>query len=94
MSLNYIQGKCKGEGEYKFTKSQEKISQLMYLENNKVFANKEKELKTLIQTIKIYNQDIGIEFGTEKCTVFILKSGKREAMERTELPNQESIHMW
>ena len=37
----------------------------MNMDNNKLFAKNEKELKTLIQTVKIYCQDIGMEFGKE-----------------------------
>ena len=35
-----------------------------------------KELPTLIQTIRIYKQDIGMEFNIEKCVVLMMKSGK------------------
>ena len=38
----------------------------MYKDGIKVFAKNEKELKTVIQTIKIYSQDIGMEFSIEK----------------------------
>ena len=44
-----------------------------------------------LQKIRIYSQDIGMEFGMEKCTKLIMKRGKREIIEGTELPNQESI---
>ena len=30
-----------------------------------------------------------MEFGIEKCAMLVMKSGKREITERTELPNQE-----
>ena len=30
-----------------------------------------------------------MEFGIEKCTVLVIKSGKRHMMEGVELPNQE-----
>ena len=44
--------------------------------------------KTYVQTIRIYNQDIGREFGFEKCAEFIIKNeGKRETMEGVELPS-------
>ena len=43
----------------------------------KVFVKNEKELETLIQTIRIYNQDIGIEFGAEIFAKLIMNSGKR-----------------
>ena len=54
--LNHILRKC--TSGYKLTKLQEKINYLM-------FAKDEKQLKTLIQTVKIYTQDIGMEFGIE-----------------------------
>ena len=50
-----------------------------------------KVLETLIQTIRIYRQDIGMEFGIEKCALLIMKSERRETAERIELPNQERI---
>ena len=65
-------------GATNFKKSSEKINYLMYLDDMMVFAKNEKELKTLIQTIIIYSQDIGMEFGIEKCAMLIMKCGKRE----------------
>ena len=66
---------------------------LIFKNLNKVFANNEKELETLIQTIRIYTQDIGIEFIFEKCAMQIMKSKKRETMEGIELPDQERIRI-
>ena len=36
------------------------------LDHNMLFAKNEKELETLIQTIKIYSQDMAMEFGIKK----------------------------
>ena len=44
------------------------------MDNIKVFAENEKEQETLIQTIRWYSQDIGMEFDIEKCARLILKS--------------------
>ena len=44
----------------------------------------EKEQETLIQTVRIYSQNIGMEFGIEKFTMLIMKSGKRETEEGIE----------
>ena len=90
MSLNYIQRKC--SVDYKFTKSQEKINHQKYNNDIKLFAKKkEKELLTLILTIRIYSQNIGMEFGIEKLARMIMKSGKREITEVMELPNKERL---
>ena len=45
----------------------------MYID---MFAKNEKEYETLIQTIRIYSQYIGMEFGIEKCAMFIMKCEK------------------
>ena len=39
------------------------------MEDIKIFAKDEKELETLIHTVRIYNQDRGMEFGIEKFTM-------------------------
>ena len=65
MSFNYILRKC--TGVYKFTKCQEKVNYLMNIDDIKIFVKNEKEMETLIQTVRIYSQNIGMEFGIEKC---------------------------
>ena len=50
-----------------------------------------KEPEPLIQKIRIYSYDTGMKYGIEKCTMLIMKSGKRETTEGIQLSNQESI---
>ena len=50
-----------------------------------------KELETLIHAVRIYSQDIGIEFGIEICAMSVMKSGKRHMTDGMELPNQYRI---
>ena len=59
MPLNHILRKC--IGGYKLSKLQIKINHLMYMDDIKLFAKNEKELKILIQAVRIYSQDIGME---------------------------------
>ena len=61
----------------------------MYMDDIKLFAKNEKELETLIH--RIYSQDIGMEFGSEKCALLVMKSGKRHLTDGRELPNQDKI---
>ena len=58
------------------------------MDDIKLFAKNEKELETLIQTVRIYSPDIKMEFGIEKCTMLVFKGCKRYITERVELPNQ------
>ena len=39
------------------------------MDDIQIFAKNEKELETLIQTIRIDSQDIGIEFWIENCAI-------------------------
>ena len=61
MPFDHILRKC--TTGYKLSISQEKVNHLMYMDDIKLFAKKEKEQETLIHTVRIYSQDIGMEFG-------------------------------
>ena len=82
--LNYIHRKCTGSN--KFTTSKEKFSHFMYMNNTKLFTKREKELGTLIQTIRIFMLDIAMEF-----VILIMKSRKKQIMQGLELLNQKKI---
>ena len=56
-----------------------------YLQKN------EKELETLIHAVIKYTQDVGMEFGIEKCVMLVMKSGKQHLTDGMELPNQDKI---
>ena len=60
----------------------------MYRNDIELFAKNEKELETLIHTVRIYSRDIGMEFGIEKCA---MKSGKRHMTDGMELPIHDKI---
>ena len=89
MPLNHILRKC--TAGYKLSSAQEKINHLMYMDDIKLFAKNEKELKTLIHAVRIYSQDIGMEFGIEKCAMLVMESGKRHMTDGMELPNHHRI---
>ena len=63
----------------------------MYMDDIKLFAKNEKELETLIHAVGIYSQNIGMEFGIEKCAILVMKSGKRYLTDGMEIPNQDKI---
>jgi len=49
-----------------------KISHLLYMDNLKLIAKSEEE----IQRVKIFSDDIHMEFGLEKCAKTAFKRGK------------------
>ena len=44
-----------------------------------------------MHAVRIYSQDIGMEFGIEKFALLEMKSSKRPLTGRMELPNKEKI---
>ena len=74
MPLDHILRKC--TARYKLSRLQEKINHLMDMDDIILFAKNEKELETLIYAIRIYSQDIRMEFGIEKCAMLVMKSDK------------------
>ena len=63
------------------------------MDDIKQFEKDEKELETLIHAVRIYSQDIGMEFGIEKCAMLVMKSGKQHLTDGMELPSQDIIRM-
>ena len=63
----------------------------MYVDDIKLFAKNEKELETIIHAVRIYSQDIGMEFGIEKWAMLVMKSGKPHMTDGMELPNHDKI---
>ena len=53
----------------------------MYIGNIKIYNKIKKELETIIQTFRIFSQDVGIKFRIEKYVMLTRKKGKRETKE-------------
>ena len=86
MPLNHILRKR--TAGYKHRKIAGKDQPIDVHGQHQIFAKNEKELETLIQTVRIYSQYIVMEFGIEKCAMLVMKSGKRLMTEVVELPNE------
>ena len=57
------------------------------MDNLKLCAKSERELDSLIQTVRIFSDDVGMVFGLDKCAVLVLKMGKMFRTEGIELPD-------
>ena len=66
---------------YQLTKLQEKINHQTYMDNIKPFAENEKRIGNPYTGMKIYSQDLGINFGFEKLAMLIIKIRKQHMME-------------
>ena len=63
----------------------------MYNDDVKLFVKNEKEMETLIPAVRIYSQDIGMEFNIERCGMLVMISGKQHLNDGMELPSQVKI---
>ena len=46
------------------------------MDNSKLYAKNEKVLESLAETVQIFSDDIGTEFGIHKCATLVVKTGK------------------
>ena len=37
------------------------------MDDLKLYGKNEREIESLVQTVRIYSEDIAVEFGTQKC---------------------------
>ena len=52
------------------------INHLFYMDDLKLYAKNDKELEGLLSTVKQFSDDIGMEFGLDKCTKASFVKGK------------------
>ena len=57
------------------------------MDDLKLYSRNEKELDSLVQTIRIFSKDIGMEFGIEKRAVLVIEKGKIVKSVGIELPD-------
>ena len=72
---------------YEFSSNGSKINHLLFMDDLKLYAKNEQSLESLVQTVRTYSNDIGMEFGICKCAVLTLKKGKRVESNGIVLPN-------
>ena len=87
--LTYILRKCKPE--YVFAKNGEKINHLLYMDDLKLYARNEKDLDSLIQSVRFFSKDIGMQFGVKKCAVLIMKRGRQIKSDGVKIPGSNVI---
>ena len=61
------------------------------MDDMKLYSKTEKTLDSLIQTVRIFSNDIKMEFGIEKCAMLVLKRGKVVKSEGIKLPDNRKM---
>ena len=57
------------------------------MDDLKLYAKTEKELNSLVQTVRVFSEDIGMKFSIEKCSMLVIKKGKKVKSDGINLPN-------
>ena len=61
---------------YEVKKKGERINHLLFMDDLKLFAENKDQIDSLVNTVRIFSEDIKMEFGLSKCGVLIMKRGK------------------
>ena len=74
------------------TRKKNKINHLLYMDDLKLYGKSQNDIASLINTVRIYSNDIGMEFGLDKCATITMKRGKLSEGVEVELPEGGEIH--
>ena len=81
----------KAKAAYQFSERKEKINHLLYTDDLKSYSRSEKGLDSLVQTVRVFSEDIEMEFGIEKCAMLLMEKGKTVKSVGVELPDGKVI---
>ena len=65
----------KAKATYEFSGSKENIDHLSFMDDLKLYSRMEKGLDSLVQTLRVFSEDKGLEFGKEKFTMLVIEKG-------------------
>ena len=57
----------------------------------KLYSRSEKGVDSLLQIVRVFSEDIGMEFGIENCAMLVMKKGKIVKSVDIELPDGKVI---
>ena len=76
---------------YSLQKNDRKINHLMFMDDIKLYGKNTNQLDSLVRTVHVYSEDIGMSFGLDKCAVLELKRGRIVKSEGIDLPDGEKM---
>ena len=72
---------------YKLGDSGRLVNHLLFMDDLKLYGKSQDEVDALLGLVQEYSNDIGMEFGTDKCAVLGIKNGKRVECKGVVLPS-------
>ena len=68
-----------------------KVNVLLFMDDLKLFGKSEDQIDLLAQTVQLFSEDIGMEFGLNKCGVLLMKRGKKVRFDDITLLDEQII---
>ena len=81
----------KAKAAYEFSESKEKINHLLFMDDLKLYIRSETGLESLVQTVRFFSKDIGMDVSIEKYAMLVMEKGKVVHSVGTELPDGKVI---
>lgn len=81
--LSHLLNKCDGYMMGTPGKRDTKITHLFFVDDLKLYSSNENKLKLQLDTITKFSNDIGMQFGEEKCAYICVENGKRKSLGNT-----------
>ena len=81
----------KVKAAYEFSESKEKVNYILFMDDLKLYSRSKKGVDSLVQTVHLFSEDIGMEFGIEKCAMLVMEKGEIVKSFGIELPDGKVI---
>ena len=62
------------------------------MDDLKLYSRSEKGLDSLVQTVRVFSEDVGMKFGIEKCATLVMEKEKIVKLIGIELPDGKIIN--
>ena len=66
----------KAKEAYEFSERNEKINHLLFIDDLKLYSGSDKGMDSLVQAVRAFSEDIGMEFDIEKYATLVMEKGK------------------
>jgi hypothetical protein len=76
---------------YSLGNSKPRVNHLLFMDDLKLYAKNQSELDSLVQSVRLFSDDIKMEFGISKCAHLQIEHGKVTKSEGIRLPNKTEI---
>ena len=66
-----------------------RVNHLLYMDDLKLYAQSNKEIESLVNTVRIFSDDIHMQCGLDKCAKVTINKGKLASTENIRLPSRK-----